>query len=78
MSDARIADIAIAQEGIIEDNKVTDWDRNLDIQKRIKSQLDECFYDLERESRVELDMDRLDVLIDQVLEIAKARGRQAS
>lgn len=76
LSDERIAEVAIAQEAIIEAGKITDWAGNLDVQKRIKRQLDHQLGDLERESGVEFDLDQLDVLIDQVLEIAKARDRR--
>jgi len=78
VSDERIADVAIKQEEIIEANKVTDWQNNLDVQKRIKRQLDHSFYDLEQETGVELEPARLDALIDQVLEVAKSRGRRLS
>ena len=78
LSDERIADIAIVQEAIIEAGKITDWAGNLDVQKRIKRQLDHQLGEIEREAGVEFDLDQLDVLIDQVLEIAKARDRRAS
>jgi len=78
VGDERIADVAIEQERIIEENKVTDWDHNLDAQKQIKRQLDDSFYSLERETGVAFDAARLDALIDQVLEVAKSRHRRSS
>jgi len=78
VSDERIADVAIEQEEIIEANKVTDWHNNLDVQKRIKRQLDHSFYSLEQETGMEIEPVRLDALIDQVLEVAKSRGRRLS
>jgi type I restriction enzyme R subunit len=76
LSDERIAEVAIAQEQLIEAGKVTDWETNLDVQKRIKRQLDRQLGEVEREAGVEFDLAQLDVLIDQVLEVAKARGRR--
>ena len=73
LDDNRIADVAIRQEEIIEANKITDWTTNLDVQKNIKRQLDNHFYDVERASGATFDLAQLDVMIDQVVEIAKAR-----
>jgi type I restriction enzyme, R subunit len=76
--DNRIATLAIRQEEIIEANKITDWITNLDVQKKIKRQLDNHFYEVEREASVQFDLDQLDAMIDQVLEIAKARDSRRS
>jgi type I restriction enzyme R subunit len=76
LSNEQIAELAIAQEELIEANKITDWESNLDVQKRIKRQLDRQLGDLEREAGIEFDLSQLDVLIDQVLEVAKARSRR--
>lgn len=78
LSDERIAEVAISQEAIIEAGKVTDWVGNLDVQKRIKRQLDRQLGEVERETGVTFDLDQLDVLIDQVLDVAKARDRRQS
>src|SRR5262249_13654817 len=78
LDDDRIADIAIHQEEIIEANKITDWTTNLDVQKKIKRELDNHFYDVERETTREFDIDQLDAMIDQVVEIAKARDSRRS
>jgi type I restriction enzyme, R subunit len=73
LSDERIADVAIKQEQLIEANKITDWTNNLDVQKKIKRQLDHHFSDVEREAAREFDFDQIDAMIDQVVEVAKAR-----
>jgi hypothetical protein len=52
LDEERIARAAIRQEEIIEANKVTDWETNLDIQNQIRSQLDDYFFDLERAAGV--------------------------
>jgi type I restriction enzyme R subunit len=78
LNDEQIAEVAIAQEAIIEAGKITDWTGNLDVQKRIKRQLDHQLGEVERTTGVAFDLDQLDVLIDQVLEVAKARDRQGS
>ncbi len=78
LSDERIAELAIAQEQIIEANKITDWANNLDVQKKIKRQLDHHFYDVEKESGAQFDYAQVDAMIDQVVEIAKARDIRRS
>ena len=77
LDEEHIARAAIRQEEIIEANKVTDWETNLDIQNLIRSQLDDFFFDLERVTGVALETDALDLMIEQVLEVAKARNRLA-
>lgn len=77
LTDARIADVAIAQEQIIEAHKITDWANNLDVQKKIKRQLDHHFYDVEKESGAEFDFDQVDAMIDQVVDVAKARDSRS-
>jgi type I restriction enzyme R subunit len=69
----RIAAVAIRQEEIIEAHKVTDWTTNLDVQKRIKRGLDDCLYELEQAVGKPFDLVQVDLMIDQVLEVAKAR-----
>lgn len=73
LDDEQIAAISIQQEQIIEGYKITDWTTNLDVQKQIKQQLDAHFYAVERKAGAAFDLDQLDAMIDQVLEIAKAR-----
>ena len=72
LNDERIAGIAIHQEAIIKANKITDWTTNLHMQKKIKRQLDNHFYEVEGEANMEFDINQLDAMIDQLLEIAKA------
>ncbi len=68
-----VAPLAIQIEQTIEAHKVTDWTTNLDVQKRIRQQLDELMFQLERQHGTSLNVDELDMLIESVLEVAKAR-----
>ena len=72
-----IADVAIRQEEIIEGHKITDWENNHDVKQQIKSELDETFYEVERLSGVEFATDELDLMLDRVMEVAKARTRSS-
>lgn len=71
--DNLMADLAIQIETIVETHKVTDWTTNLDVQNRIKRELDEKLYDIERQYHLTFTVDDLDMLIEQIMEIAKAR-----
>lgn len=73
--DEDIADVAINIEEIIEANRVTDWVTNLDIQKAIKQRLDNYFYDLESQTGVAFTHTDLDILIEQIVEVARARDK---
>src|SRR5690606_8791326 len=75
LDDEHTADVAIEIEALIERHRVTDWVTNLDVQNRIKQQLDELFYNLERQYNFTLTGDELDTLIEELLEVAKARDR---
>lgn len=75
--DDPVADLAIEIEAIIEAHKVTDWTTNLDVQKRIKQQLDDMLYDLESQYAVAFSAEESDMLIEHVLEVAKARDKLA-
>ena len=73
LRDNDMTELAIQIEQTIESHKVTDWTTNLDVQKRIKQHLDEMLYELERRHNLALTVEELDMLIEQVLEVAKAR-----
>lgn len=73
LNDEQIAGIAIRQEQIIEANKITDWTTNLDVQKTIKRQLDDAFFQVEHDIGQQFDTDQLDGMIEHILEIAKTR-----
>lgn len=73
LRDNDMTELAIQIEQTIESHKVTDWTTNLDVQKRIKQHLDEMLYELERRHNLTYTVEELDMLIEQVLEVAKAR-----
>lgn len=74
LDDAAIAAVAIEQERAIDAHKTRDWENNRDVQNQMKRSLDDIFYAAEQRSGVLIDAAQLDLKIDQVLEIAKARA----
>jgi type I restriction enzyme R subunit len=73
LDDAAIAAIAIEQERAIEAHKIRDWGTNRDVQNEMKRSLDDIFYTVEQRTGVLLNSEQLDVMIDHVIEVAKAR-----
>lgn len=73
--DDALAHAAIRAEEIIEGRRVTDWTRNLDVQNRIKQELDEHLWQLQREHGFKLNLAGTDMLIERLIEVAKARDR---
>jgi hypothetical protein len=74
LHDDAIADIAIRQEAVIEQHKVTDWARNHDVQNDIRRELDDLFYEVETHTGQLIAAEQLGLLIEQVIEVAKARS----
>lgn len=74
LSDESIADVAIGQEAVIEAHKVTDWETNLDLQKQMRRDLDEVPDVVELKYGALFDSEQLDLMIDRLIEVAKARS----
>ncbi len=72
-SDEQAAQVAIQIEELLQDSRVTDWTINLDVQQRMKRKLDELLFDRTRKLNLSLSDAELDMLIEQILEVAKAR-----
>ena len=64
---------AIQTEGIVDQHKIRDWTANPDIQRRIKFALDEYLYDVLAEHQVRLSDEELDMLLENLVELARRR-----
>ncbi|NLF75676.1 MAG: type I restriction endonuclease subunit R [Chloroflexi bacterium] len=73
LSDDALADVAIQVEEIIEQNKVRDWRSNPDVQNAIWLAVEDYLYDLSRERGLALDGPTFDLIIAQVIDIARKR-----
>jgi type I restriction enzyme R subunit len=70
-----IADITLAITEIIERNNYVDWQSNTDIHKRIAHDIDELFYEYERNRNFKIDLDTVDKITENVKSIALRRFR---
>jgi len=75
LADTTIADIAIQMEAIIEQRKIRDWTSNPDVQNRMKRELDDYLFELEKQQGLVLASDQLDTIIDMLMEVAVSRDK---
>jgi type I restriction enzyme R subunit len=73
--DDLIADVAIRLEQIIEDKKIRDWTTNLDVQNEIKLAIEDYLYSVKGRYDIPLTGVDIDLILDNVIEVAKQRER---
>jgi type I restriction enzyme R subunit len=64
---------ALQIDEIIRKNKVVDWIANLDVQNAMRNEIDDYLYELREESGVDLSFDDMDLIVENSIDIAKAR-----
>jgi len=64
---------AIQTEGIVDQHKIRDWTNNPDTHRKIKFALDEYLYDVLAEHQVRLSDEELDMLLENLVELARRR-----
>ena len=69
-----LVDITLAITEIIERNNAVDWHHNTDIHKRIEQEIDDLFYEFEKNGFV-VDFDTIDKITDNVKTVALRRFR---
>lgn len=67
------AQAALRIDEIMRCNKVVDWLANLDVQNAMRNEVDDYLYELREESGVDLSLDDMDAIVENSLDIAKAR-----
>lgn len=64
---------ALQIDEIIRKNKVVDWIANLDVQNAMRNEIDDYLYELREESGVDLSLDDMDLIVENSIDVAKAR-----
>jgi len=64
---------AIQTEDIVDQHKIRDWTNNPDTHRKIKFALDEYLYDVLAEQQVHLSNAELDMLLENLVELARRR-----
>jgi type I restriction enzyme, R subunit len=70
-----LADTAIEIEKIIERRKIRDWVSNRDIQKAMMNDIEDALYTLKDQQNIALTTTEIDLVLEQVLEVARRRDR---
>lgn len=69
-----LASAALELVGIVRDLKVVNWIENPDVQNAMRNRMDDYFFDVIRDEHgVQLEPDQIDVIVDSVLKVARAR-----
>ena len=68
-----VTDIALSVTRIIEKHDTVDWQTNKDIHNRIAQEIDDLFYELEKERGFQVDFDTVDKVIENVITVALRR-----
>lgn len=69
----KIADIALRITDIVRQHDTVDWQNNRDIHNKIAQDIDDMFYELEKEFGLKVDFDTIDKIIENVLTVALRR-----
>ena len=72
-SDDALADIAIAVDEIIERNRIVNWAHNIDIQNKMRTEIEDFIFDLKEQLSLEIDFEIIDNIMDQCIAIAVTR-----
>lgn len=73
LTEDSLAEMAIQIEALIEREKIRDWARNPEVQNRIKGKIDDYLYAVREAYQLALSIDEQDMIIDNVIEIARKR-----
>lgn len=68
-----ISDIAVEITEIVKENDTVDWQNNQTIHNKIAQQIDDLFYEYEKEHGFKLDFDVIDKIIENVITVALRR-----
>ncbi len=69
-----LAEIASQLETLIEHNKIRDWVDNPDVLNRMRNEIEDYLYDIEKVQQVRFSNVELDEIIEQVIDIARKRA----
>ena len=73
-----IAELALEIDGIIERLKIVHWETNLDIQNRMRTEIEDAFFRFKDRTGAALDFESLDRVMDQCIGAARRRSSRSS
>ena len=72
------ADIAVGIDGIVTARAIVNWTNNVDVQNRMKTEIEDLLFSMQDRAGVELSFDDIDVILERSISTAKAHARQKS
>ena len=71
--DDRLADLALAIDGVIERNRIVDWVTDIDVQNKMRNDMEDCLFHLKETSGLDISFVDMDAIMEQCLDIARVR-----
>jgi type I restriction enzyme R subunit len=68
-----VAQISKEITNIVESHDTVDWQTNIDIHNKIAQDIDDMFFDLEKEQGIKLDFDIIDKVIENIITVSLRR-----
>jgi type I restriction enzyme R subunit len=68
-----VAEISIRITQIVDKHNMVDWQTNKDIHNKIAQDIDDMFYEIEKENGIHIDFDFIDKIIENVITVALRR-----
>ena len=70
----KLADMSIKISEIIEEHRIVDWFKNMDIQNRIKNKIEDYIYEQKESLGILIDFDSMDRIMDDSIKTAKSHS----
>lgn len=72
-SNAAAADTALRIDEIVQENRIVNWADNVDIQNRMKTEIEDYIFDLTNKHSISLALEDIDEILEKCLEVARVR-----
>jgi type I restriction enzyme, R subunit len=68
------AALAVSIDNVIERNKIVHWEQNIDVQNRMRTEIEDELFRFKEDRQVPLTFDAMDRLMDSCIEVARRRS----
>ncbi|HRY83773.1 MAG TPA: hypothetical protein P5533_03970, partial [Candidatus Cloacimonadota bacterium] len=68
-----LADLALELDRIIEADRIVDWVNNVDIQNKMKIDMEDCIYEYMQANSFKLGFEAIDDILEKCIDIAQHR-----
>jgi type I restriction enzyme R subunit len=64
---------ALEVENIVERNRIVNWVDNIDVQNRMRIEIEDMLFDWKEQEGIELTFEEIDRILDQSIDVARVR-----